>query len=206
VPPVTQPWIVRLLHWTNTVLLAVMAGSGLRILGAFPSFGPRGEPARWYPFHGAQPPSALTIGGWLAGARAYHFAFAWLFVGNGIGWVLFLVASGEYRRRLFSPRRDALGALRMLAFYLRLRREPPDIDLYNPLQRFAYTSSLLFGVASVATGLALYKPLQLAFIGYETTRALHFFALVAFALFTVAHVVMVLLHPRTLRAITLGRE
>jgi thiosulfate reductase cytochrome b subunit len=203
---VTQPFVLRLLHWVNTVLLVVMAGSGLRILGAFPSFGPRGEPARWYPWHGTSPPEALTIGGWLAGARAYHFAFAWLFVMNGLAWVVFLTASGEWRRRLFSPRRDAAGALRMLAFYVRLRKEPPAYDLYNPLQRFAYTSSLLFGVASVATGLALYKPVQLALMPYETARALHFLALIAFALFTVAHVVMVLLHPRTLREIVVGHE
>src|SRR3954471_21605992 len=114
-PVVTQPWILRLLHWVNTVLLVVMAGSGLRILGAFPSFGARGEPARWYPWHGTSPPGSLTIGGWLAGARAYHFAFAWLFVMNGIAWVVFLFASGEFRKRLFSPRRDGLGAVRMIA-------------------------------------------------------------------------------------------
>ncbi|MGZ3420893.1 MAG: cytochrome b/b6 domain-containing protein [Polyangiales bacterium] len=202
----TQPWALRLLHWTNTILLAVMAGSGLRIFAAFPSFGPRGEPAGWYPWHGKPPPDALTIGGWLAGARAYHFAFAWLFVANGLAYVLYLAVTGEYRRRLFSPRRDTLGALQMVGYYLRLGRkgEPPESDLYNPLQRFAYTSALLFGVASIVTGLVLYKPLQLAFFGYETARALHFFALVAFGLFTVAHVTMVLLHPRTIRAITLG--
>jgi thiosulfate reductase cytochrome b subunit len=207
----THPWAIRLLHACNTVLLAVMAASGLQILAAFPSFGPKGDPARWYPFHGSPPPQLLTLGGWLAGARHFHFAFAWLFVGNGVAYVAYLFASGEYRKRLFSPRRDARGALQMFAYYVRLRREPPELGFYNPLQRFAYTSALLLALVSVATGLVLYKPVQLGWLarlcgGYDGARAIHFFSLLALALFVIAHVVMVLLHPRTIRAMTVGER
>lgn len=187
-----------------------MAGSGLQILVAFPSFGPQGEPSRWYPWHGSPPPKLLTIGQWLAGARHWHFAFAWLFVANGVAYLAFLFATGEHRERLFRPRRDAVGALQMLAFYLRLRREPPPIALYNPLQRFAYTGAIVLGAVSVASGLVLYKPVQLPllralFLGYDGARAVHFFALGALALFTVAHVLMVLRYPRTIRAMTIGQ-
>ncbi len=205
----THPWLIRLAHWANVVLLVVMAGSGLRILGAFPSFGPRGEPSRLYPFHGMSPPEALTIGGWLAGARHFHFAFAWLFVANGVAYLIYLFGSGEYRERLFSPRRDAPFVVAMILFYLRLRKEPPETGLYNPLQRAAYTSALLLALVSIVTGLVMYAPVQLPHLhrllgGYDTARALHFIALVALALFTLAHVVMVALHLRTLRAMTLG--
>lgn len=203
---ITQPWLIRLLHWGNVVVLAVMAGSGLQILSAYPSFGPRGDLAHWYPFQGQKPPAALTIGGWLAGARAYHFAFAWPLVVSGAIYVVHLFASGEFRRRLFSPRRDAIGAAQMFAYYLRLRRDPPKTDLYNPLQRFAYTNALALAVVSVVTGLVMYKPVQFPVLAYDTARALHFLSLCALALFTVVHVVMVLLHPRSLRAMTVGHE
>ena len=39
-------WIVRLTHWLTAILLAGMIASGLQIYGAFPHFGPRGEPYR----------------------------------------------------------------------------------------------------------------------------------------------------------------
>src|SRR6478609_1047540 len=101
-----QPWPVRLLHWANAALLVIMAGSGLQILAAFPNLGPRGAPYRWYPFADRTPPAWLRLGGWLAGARHWHFAFGWFFVLNGLAYVAYLFASGEWRRRLFLPRRD----------------------------------------------------------------------------------------------------
>jgi cytochrome b subunit of formate dehydrogenase len=36
-----HPFIVRLCHWVNAASLLVMAGSGLQIFRAFPSFGAR---------------------------------------------------------------------------------------------------------------------------------------------------------------------
>src|SRR5512143_1099229 len=105
--PPLQPWPVRATHWLNVVLFTIMAGSGLRILAAYPFFGPRGEEYGWYPFQGATAPASLTIGGWLAGARHWHFAFGWLFAANALVYGIYLFASGEWRRRLFFPRRDA---------------------------------------------------------------------------------------------------
>ena len=46
-----------------------------------------GDAYGWYPLQGASPPAALTVGGWLAGARHWHFAFAWLFVANAVVYV-----------------------------------------------------------------------------------------------------------------------
>ena len=37
-------WIVRLTHWLSAILLVGLIASGLQIYGAFPNFGPRGEP------------------------------------------------------------------------------------------------------------------------------------------------------------------
>jgi len=205
-----QPFLIRATHWLNLVLLAIMAGSGLQILVAFPRLGERGRPYSWYPFQGHPPPPLLTIGEWLAGARHWHFAFAWLFVLNGIVYVAYFSASGAWRDRLFFPRRDARNAWLTVLHDLRLRREPPPAaGLYNGMQRLAYTAVLALAALAVLSGLAIYEPVQLPLLllllgGFDAARAVHLLVLAALALFTVVHVVQVLLHPRTLADMTLG--
>jgi thiosulfate reductase cytochrome b subunit len=207
-----QPWVIRLTHWANVVLLVIMAGSGLRILVAFPSLGPVGAEYGWYPFHGVKPPEALTIGGWLAGARHWHFAFAWFFVANAVAYVVYLFASGEWRQRLFFPRRDARNAWGTVLHDLRLRSTAPPRDgLYNGMQRLAYTGVLALAPLLVLSGLAMYKPVQLPRLtallgGYDSARSIHLLVLVALVLFTIVHVVQVLLHPRTVVDMTVGRR
>jgi thiosulfate reductase cytochrome b subunit len=204
-----QPWPVRFAHWANVVLLIIMGGSGLQILVAFPSLGPRGKLYGWYPFQGAEPPAWLRMGGWLAGSRHWHFAFAWFFVANGITYLVYLFASGEWRRRFFLPRRDFRSALETVAWYLRLRKTAPAQGLYNGLQRFTYTGVLLLGVLVVWSGLVIYKPVQLPRLtgligGYDPARAIHLLVLVAFGLFTVMHVILVALHPKALVEMIVG--
>jgi thiosulfate reductase cytochrome b subunit len=205
-----QPLPIRLTHWVNAVVLVVLAGSGLRILAAFPQLGEVSAPYRWYPFQGAPPPSGLTLGGWLAGARHLHFALAWLLVLDALVYAGYALGSGEWRDRLFLPRRDARNAWHTVLHDLRLRREPPaPVGLYNGAQRLAYTAAVLLGLLAVLSGLALYKPVQLraltaALGGYDAARAVHLLALALLALFTLVHVVQVLLHPRTLVDMTLG--
>ncbi|HET6413728.1 MAG TPA: cytochrome b/b6 domain-containing protein [Anaeromyxobacter sp.] len=205
-----QPLVIRLTHWVNLVLLTIMAGSGLRILVAFPQLGEVGHAYRWYPFRGQPPPELVTIGGWLAGARHWHFAFAWLFVVNGLVYLLYFVASGEWRERLFFPRRDARHAWLTVLHDLRLRREAPaPVGLYNGMQRLTYTGVLVLAVLAVLSGLVLYKPVQLLRLerllgGYDAARAIHLITLAALCLFTVVHLLQVLLHPRTFLDMTLG--
>jgi thiosulfate reductase cytochrome b subunit len=211
VPRPAQPLLIRATHWANLVLFVIMAASGLRILVAYPFLGPSGEPYAWYPLQGVQPPAGLTIGGWLAGARHWHFAFAWLFAANAVLYVAYLLASGEWRRRLFFPRRDARNAWGTLLHDLHLRKEaPPPVGLYNGMQRLTYTGVLATAPLLVLSGLAMYKPVQLPRLtallgGYDAARAIHLLVLVALVLFTVVHVVQVLLHPRTLADMTVGR-
>jgi thiosulfate reductase cytochrome b subunit len=208
-PRAEQPLAVRITHWANVPLLAVMAASGLQILAAFPEMGPKGSPARWYPLQQWTPPSWLRAGEWLAGARHLHFGLAWLFLANALVYVLWMAASGEWRRRAFHPRRDGRNALQTFSWYLRLRKSPPEQGLYNGLQRLAYTTAVFLGAVEVLSGLALYKPVQLSpiaalFGGYEGARAVHLLGLAALLAFTVAHVVLVLLHPRALASIFTG--
>jgi thiosulfate reductase cytochrome b subunit len=204
-----QPLPIRIVHWCNALFIVLMAGSGLQILVAYPSLGPRGAPYSWYPFQGVPPPSWLRIGAWLAGGRMWHFAIAWFFVINGAIYLGYFFASGEWRRRMFLPWRDAGGAVLQFMYYLRLRRTPPPEDFYNGLQRLAYTSVVFFGLVMVLSGLAIYKPVQLHFLtmlfgGYDGARVVHLGGLILIAMFVASHLVLVALHPREIVTMMTG--
>jgi len=204
-----QPLAIRIAHWSNVVFLVIMAGSGLQILTAYPALGPRGEQYSWYPFQNTPPPEWLTLGGWLAGGRHWHFAIAWFFVANGLFYLIYFSASGEWRRRLFIPGRDFSNAFKQFAYYLRLRKNPPDPDFYNGLQRMAYSSVILFGVIMVLSGLAIYKPVQLHFLavlfgGYDGARVVHLAGLCLFGIFVLIHLILVATHPRELLKMITG--
>jgi len=124
-------------------------------------------------------------------------------------YLVWMVVTGEWRRRAFHPRRDGRNAVQTFAWYLRLRPSPPEQGLYNGLQRFSYTVAIALGAVEVLSGIALYKPVQLSpiaalFGGYEGARAVHLLGLAALLAFTVAHVVLVILHPRALASIFTG--
>ena len=197
-----QPLLVRITHWVNVPVITVMAMSGLQIFLAYPYFGPRGATYDWLPFQNWMVPPWMRAGQWLAGARNLHFALAWVLVVNAIVWLGYLIATREYKRRFFWPPRDLRPALHQVAYYLRLRTDPPPVDLYNGLQRAAYTTAITLGVLVVLSGLAMYKPVQLHHLawlmgGYDGARVVHFFSMIALAGFVITHVIMVALHPRS---------
>jgi len=204
-----QPLIIRLSHWVNIPLLFIMAGSGLQILVAYPYLGPRGALYRWYPLQGVPPPQWMRLGGWLAGGRHWHFAVAWFLVFNGVLYLAYQIATGEWRRRVFLPQRDLINAVAMFGYYLSIRKTPPPEDFYNGLQRASYSSAILFGVVVVLSGLAIYKPLQLHWLtllfgSYDGARVVHLGCLVLLTGFTLTHIILVALHPRTLVAMVTG--
>ena len=96
-----------------------------------------------------------------------------------------------------------MNAVRTALHYARLGKEPPKAGLYNGLQRLAYTSAIVLAVLEVLSGLAMYKPVQLAWLaamfgGYDGARAVHLIGLLALIGFVIGHLVMVFAHPRTL--------
>lgn len=206
----TQPWPIRITHWLNVPLLAILTLSGLQIWLAYPYLGPQGERLTAFPLHGWTPPEWMTLGGWLAGGRHWHFAFMWFFMLNALVYVGYLLASGEWRRRLFVARGDAREALATAAFYLRVRRVAPAQGLYNGLQRLGYTSALLLGALGVWSGAVMYKPVQWQLLGtplggYEGARVVHTASMMLLVVFTAGHLLMVVLHPRVMRAMITGR-
>lgn len=202
-------WIVRATHWAAFLLLAGMVTSGLQIYGAYTRFGLRGGPYWPNPFQGQVFPEWARLGGWLAGGINWHFMLMWPLVFVGLVYVAYLVLSGEWRKLLFRPR-DIRPALEMAKYYLRIRDEHPPQGKHNALQRLAYTSVVLLGVLSVLTGLAIYKPVQFAWLtaafgGFQAARYWHFWAVWLFVGFLVTHVIAVFAaDPASLRAMITG--
>jgi thiosulfate reductase cytochrome b subunit len=203
-------WIVRLTHWLTAILLVGLIASGLQIYGAFPHFGPRGDPFPVpNPWAGKSLPEWARLGGWLAGGLNWHFTLAWPFTIAGLVYLAYLVLSGEWRSLLFR-RRDLRPALEMQLYYLRLRRDHPPQGKHNALQKGAYTGIVILGAISVLSGFAIYKPVQLwwltaLFGGFELARYWHFVTVWLFVGFALLHVVLVLtVDPASLRAMVTG--
>jgi len=189
----THPFLVRLTHWLNAIVLVVMVGSGLEILAAFPAFGGK------VPQHDLiDVPQSMRLGGWLGGALQWHFTFAWLFAGAGIAYVLYQLLSGHWRQTFFMPA-DAPGVWPMAKHYLGLAPASAVTGEYNPLQKLAYTTTIACGAVAVLSGLALYKPVQLqsltALAGdFGVMRLVHFLAMCGLLAFVPGHLLMVALH------------
>ena len=202
-------WIVRVTHWATAVLLVGMVSSGLEIYEAYARFGDRGGGLLPNPFQGTRFPEWGRLGGWLAGALNWHFALMWPLLLVGLTYAGYLAASGEWRALLFRPR-DVRGALAMTRYYLRLSREHPPQGKHNPLQKLAYSSIVALGALALLTGLAIYKPLQLAWLttlfgGFQATRYWHFWIVWIFVAFTVMHVILVFaVDPASFRAMITG--
>jgi thiosulfate reductase cytochrome b subunit len=98
----------------------------------------------------------------------------------------------------------------MVKFYLAIRKDHPHQDKHNALQRSAYFSMPLFAVISVISGLAIWKPVQLAPLawllgGFAWARYWHFLAMLALVVLTFGHVFMVFaVDPYSLRSIITG--
>ena len=201
--------IVRITHWVSAIALLVMAGSGLRIFNASPQFAPKGGTFPWWPWEGTAAPASLTFGGWLGGARHWHFAMMWLLVANAFVYLAYLWFRGEWRT-IMPLRGDVRDALEMARFYLGLRRKHPHQGKHNALQKYAYSAMIVLGVVSVISGVAIWKPVSLGWLaaamgGYPLARWWHFLAMLGLGVLVVVHVVMVFaVDPYALRAMTTG--
>src|SRR5687767_7279894 len=202
-------WIVRLTHWVNVVAVTIMVGSGFQIFNAYPAFARKGELFCCYPWAGTPAPEWLTFGGWLAGARNWHFAMMWVLVAAGLVYVAFIWLHGEWRDLV--PRRGTLrDAWEMVRFYSFARADHPRQGKHNALQRTAYFVMPIVGAVIVLSGLAIWKPVSLGWLtslfgGYVLARWWHFVAMLVLVLLAVGHVFMVIaVDPYALRSMITG--
>src|SRR6202030_2629142 len=107
-----------------------------------------------------------------------------------------VVAPGGRRRKLLPIRPSAVLADLRAALTGRLAHD--DLAVYNAVQKLLYLGVVMAGIVIVASGLAIWKPVQLWWLtgslgGYEAARIVHFLAMAAIATFLAVHVVMALL-------------
>ncbi len=188
-----HPLAIRLAHWLNAFAIGCMLMSGWAIYNASPIFGFKFPP--W-----------ATLGGWLGGAIAWHFAAMWLLVLNGLFYLLYGIFSGHFRRQLLPLRaRDVLNdASQALRFRL-----PHQAGVYNAVQKLLYWGVIALGVLVVLSGLSLWKPVQLELLsdlfgGFDFARKVHFAAMAGIAAFVAIHLLLVAIVPKTLLAMITG--
>jgi len=191
---ITPIW-VRTTHWLNAFAVVIMVFSGWQIYNASPIF--------HFVF-----PSSVTLGGWLAGGIMWHFAAMWLLFFNGLAYLILNILSGRLRRKFWPipPREfwsDAKAALL-------LRLEHQDLAHYNAIQKVAYVFVWLDIAVLIMSGLVLWKSVQFTHLrdllgGYDFARRIHFFAMVLLVAFTLIHLLMVAVVPRSLLTMIRGR-
>jgi thiosulfate reductase cytochrome b subunit len=190
-----HPLPVRIMHWTNAVAIFVMIGSGWKIYNDDVIFG-------WLHF-----PDAVVIGKWAQHGLQWHFLGMWIFVLNGLAYLIYGVASGRFRRKLLpiSPRE----VVTTVGEALRFRLQHDDLTHYNAVQKVLYLGIILIGILIVVSGLVLWKPVQfsevaLLFGDFQTIRLVHFLCMSAIVLFLLVHVLLALLVPQSLVAMFTG--
>lgn len=189
-----HPLAVRIAHWLNAVAIACMLTSGWGIYNASPIFGFRF-------------PLWMTLGGWLGGSIAWHLAAMWLLVANGLFYLFYGAASGHFRRHLLPLRARDVVADAGQALRLRLPHRP---GVYNAVQKLLYWGVMLLGVLVAASGLSIWKPVQLDWLvdlfgGFDFARKVHFAAMAGIAAFVVVHLALVAIVPKTLLPMVTGR-
>jgi len=146
-------------------------------------------------------PSWATIPSYrdLATGRVVHFFFAWILVGALLVWLINAVFTGHLWRDIVLKPRDIRGLPRDILDHLLLRFTHGRS--YSPLQKIAYFGVFVIAFPLIiATGLTMSPGVDSAapwlldlFGGRQTARTIHFLAMLAFVLFFVVHIIMVVL-------------
>jgi thiosulfate reductase cytochrome b subunit len=202
-----HPLARRITHWLNALAMIIMIGSGWRIYNWYPALPIDFQFPVWLSL-GGQPafvkPSSGEDG--LANALAWHFGAMWLLVANFLVMVAIGFATRHYQRDFLpvGPRsfvRDFTAALRGKLSHA--------LGSYNAVQRVFYWGVLFLTVLMVASGLAIWKPVQFwwltaSFGNYEIARVVHFLGMAGIVGFLVVHVALTILVPKTFVAMVTG--
>ena len=153
---------------------------------------------------------------WLAMARSWHFFFAWLFVLNGLCYVLYAVGSRHLARDLAPTGEDLRGIGASVRDHLRFRHPSGEAaKRYNVLQKLAYLV-VIFGLLPLAIlmGFAMSPWLNSLFTGWvdvvggrQSARSIHFIVAWLLVAFVAIHVFEVAISGlwNNLRSMITGR-
>jgi thiosulfate reductase cytochrome b subunit len=163
-------------------------------------------------------PAWVTLPSWqdLSTGRRWHFFFAWLFVLNGLGYVLWSLVSRHLSRDLIPTLGNLRGIGRSILDHILLRHPKGEAaKRYNVLQRLAYLVVMFVLLPlMVLTGMTMSPGLDAAFPqllwvfdGRQSARTIHFCVAGLIVLFFVVHIVEVILAGplNELRSMITGR-
>ncbi len=171
-PMPSQAILAKTFHWVNIISLLLMISSGLQIYNANPVFGGRG---------GWHFPNLFLLGGWLGGGRDWHFAVIWIYSLNLLAYGLYVFISRRWQRRFASS--SDIKAIRV----------SENVKRKNyAWHRLVYTLIIPILILAIASGLAMYKPVQLHWLAslfgnWQTLRTVHFMTVPTVLLFTFVH-------------------
>jgi thiosulfate reductase cytochrome b subunit len=192
--PPAHPLPVRIMHWIGATSVICMMLSGWAIYNASPGLS--------FTF-----PRWMTLGGWLAGGIAWHISAMWVLLADGAAYLFYGFLSGHFRRDFYpiGPRAVVVDLAAPLTGRLGHR-----LGHYNAVQRLLYVGVIVLICCSVATGLSIWKPVQLGWLtdlfgGYPFARGIHLAAMLGIALFLTVHLTLVVIFPRTLIAMLAGK-
>ncbi|MGA7710969.1 MAG: cytochrome b/b6 domain-containing protein [Rhizomicrobium sp.] len=182
----------------TTGLLGVSSEDGVATARGFPD---------WATLPGPQ---------WLAMGRLWHFAFAWLFVINGLLFWFYAVARRHLQNDLLPTKKDIVHLPREIVDHIKLKfPKGEEAKRYNALQKLAYVFVIfVLGPLVVLTGLTMSPTMDSAFPallwvfgGRQSARTIHFICAFSFLGFFIVHIVMVILSGtwNNLRSMITGR-
>jgi thiosulfate reductase cytochrome b subunit len=177
-PPATpkQAFWAKFFHWVNIISLLLLIASGLQIYNANPVFGGRS---------GWRFPETVTLGGWLAGGRDWHFAIMWIYSLNLLWYGIYILGTRRWQRRFINS-----GDVEVLQKSLKSEANPKRRNY--AWHRLVYTAIIPILILAIFSGLAMYKPAQLwwlsgLFINWQVLRTIHFVTVPIVVLFTLIH-------------------
>ena len=138
----------------------------------------------------------------LADARNWHFFFAWLFVFNGVAYLIYSFASGHVRRDLAPTASEMRHIGESIKDHLRLRHPTGNAATrYNVLQKLAYLVVIFILLPLIVLmGMAMSPGLDALLTGWvdlfggrQSARTIHFVVAWMLVAFVVIHVVEVIL-------------
>ena len=163
-------------------------------------------------------PGWLTIpsGRWLSMARSWHFFFAWVFLINGLCYVMYTVASRHLARDLWPTRLDLRGVGASIVEHLKFKHPTGEAaKRYNVLQKLAYLVVIFVLLPLVILmGIAMSPRLDTVLTGWvdlfggrQSARTIHFVAAWLIVGFVAIHVFEVIITGlwNNLRSMITGR-
>ena len=163
-------------------------------------------------------PGWLTIpsGRWLSMARSWHFFFAWVFLINGLCFIVYALVSRHLARDLWPTRADIRGIGASIVEHLKFKHPSGEAaKRYNVLQKLAYLVVIFVLLPLVILmGAAMSPRLDAALTGWvdlfggrQSARTIHFVVAWLLVGFVAIHVFEVVITGlwNNLRSMITGR-